>query len=156
MHIAHTPLVSGWHRSYVVGSTVDRPAAVQQLENALCVQENVQEMCRQCARNVQDRAEFPIVCRKCTGNCALNCTFQSPVLVKMADEEVYAVKRALGIAEVIKILLNPPPNPITAPVQRPKAHQVFVFRSDDPSKSGMVIIKSLIIDYIISTIIKAP
>ncbi len=51
----------------------------------------------------------------------------------------FAVKKSLGIFEVLAILQNPPPNPVTNPPQKPKANQVYVFNAEGTEKQGMII-----------------
>ncbi len=50
----------------------------------------------------------------------------------------FAVKKSLGISEVLAILQNPPPNPVTSPPQKLKAHQVYVFNAEGTEKQSMV------------------
>ncbi len=56
-------------------------------------------------------------------------------------EEVYAVKKSLGISEVLAILKNPPPNPVTSPPKKPKADQVYVFKAESVEQQGMLTVK---------------
>jgi len=54
---------------------------------------------------------------------------------------VYAVKKSLGISEVLAILQNPPANPVTNPPKKPKADHVYVFRAETVDKQGMPKVK---------------
>lgn len=54
---------------------------------------------------------------------------------------VYAVKKSLGISEVLEILRNPPANPVTDPPKKPKADHVYVFRAESIDKQGRLKVK---------------
>ena len=55
------------------------------------------------------------------------------------------VKKTLGVNEVIALLSNPPSDCPEAPLQHPKASQVIIVRSVDPSTKGIEILVLTII-----------
>jgi len=48
------------------------------------------------------------------------------------------VQSSLAVTEVLEILQNPPETCITAPPQKPKAGQVFLYKADNAGKQGNI------------------
>jgi len=61
--------------------------------------------------------------------------------MEKTSEGVLFVQSSLAVTEVLEILQNPPETCITAPPQKPKAGQVFLYKADNAGKQGNIKIK---------------